>query len=92
MWLACGDEYQVDTMARRFLIQLLPIGLLAGVFFAAGSRVGMSATGQLWIYSCAFSVGVSVGPSGLRGIAPDQKNTTILGSSADLVNTAIGCD
>ena len=89
--LACGDERQVDTMARRFLIQLLPIGILAGMFFATGSRVGMSAAGQLWIYSCTFSVGASVGTEGLQGIAPDQENKTLLVSTADLVNMGMGC-
>ena len=78
-------------MARRFLLQLLPLGILAGVFFATGSRFGMSAAGQFWIYSCTFSVGASVGTGGLQGIAPNQENTTLLGSTADLVNMGMGC-
>ena len=77
-------------MARRFLIQLLPFGILAGLFFATGSRVGRH-DGQFWIYSCTFSVGASVGTGGLQGIAPDQENKTLLGSTADLVNMGMVC-
>ena len=86
-----GDLEIHQLMARRFLIQLLPIGILAGLFFATGSRLGLSASGQLWIYSCTFSVGASIGTAGVQGIAPDQEKKTFLGSTADLVNTAMGC-
>ena len=79
-------------MARRFLIQLLPFGILAGLFFATDSRVGMSGSYQAWIYSCTFSVGASIGPSGLVGIAPDQEEKTFMGSTSDLVNMGMGCN
>ena len=78
-------------MARRFLIQLLPIGILAGLFFGLGGRMGLSDAGRFWIYSCTFSVGASVGTGGLQGIAPSQEKKTLLGSTADLVNMGMGC-
>jgi len=47
-------------MTKRFVFQLMPFGLIAGLFFASGTKAGM--TGELvWIYSCNFSVGASVG-------------------------------
>ena len=56
-------------MTRRFLKQLLPFGILAGLFFATGTKAGINPMGKVWIYSCTFSVGGSVGVDGFVGIA-----------------------
>ena len=79
-------------MARRFLIQLLPIGILAGLFFGLGGRVGFSDAGRFWIYSCTLSVGGSVGAAGFVGIGPFSKEPVpIIGSQAEFGNRTMGC-
>ena len=78
-------------MARRFLIQLLPIGILAGLFFGLGGRIGLSDAGRFWIYSCTLSVGGSFGSGGFRGMAFSQEPAPIIGSQAAFGNMAMGC-
>ena len=78
-------------MARRFLIQLLPIGILTGLFFGLGARVGFSDAGRFWIYSCTLSVGGSFGSGGFRGMAFSQEPAPIIGSQAAFGNMAMGC-
>ena len=71
-------------MARRFFKQLLPFGILAGLFFATGTKAGINPAGKVWVYSCNFGVGGSVGIDGLVGIAP-------AGSTTKFVNFGMGC-
>ena len=78
-------------MARRFLIQLLPIGILTALFFGLGTRVGFSDAGSFWIYSCTLSVGGSFGSGGFRGMAFSQEQAPIIGSQAAFGNMAMGC-
>ena len=78
-------------MAKRLLVQLLPIGIFTGLFLDTGSRVGISKSSQVWINSFRFSVGASVGAAGFQGIAPDQEPKTFIGSVASLVNRALEC-
>ena len=78
-------------MAKRLLVQLLPIGIFTGLFLVTGSRVGISKSSQVWINSCRFSVGASVGAAGFQGIAPDQEPKTFIRSVASLVNRALEC-
>ena len=80
-------------MARRFFKQLLPIGIIAGLI-AANPRAGISGVGQVWGYSCTFSMGGSVGPGGLRGIAPSKAPGPLFYSfsTANLVNDSLGCN
>ena len=79
-------------MVKRFLIQLLPIGILAGLFFVLGVRMGVSNAGRFWIYSCKLSVGGSVGSTGFKGMAFSHEPAPIIGSQAELGNFAMGCD
>ena len=87
-----GDLEIHQLMARRFLIQLLPIGILAGLFFGLGGRMGLSDAGRFWIYSCTLSVGGSVGAAGFVGIGPfSEEPAPIIGSQAAFGNRAMGC-
>ncbi len=78
-------------MARRFLTQLLPIGILTGLFFGFGASVGFSDAGRFWIYSCILSVVGSVGSGGFRGMAFSREPAPIIGSQAEFGNKAMGC-
>ena len=79
-------------MSKRFLKQLLPFGILAGLFFATGTKAGINPMGKAWLYSCTFSVGGSVGVDGFHGIAPSHEPVGIIGSQANLANYAMGCN
>lgn len=78
-------------MTKRFLKQLLPLGILAGIFFATGTKAGINPMGKAWVYSCTFSIGGSVGVDGFHGMAFGQKSVSIIGSQANLANIAMGC-
>lgn len=77
---------------KRFLKQLLPFGILAGLFFATGTKAGINPMGKAWIYSCNFSVGGSIGVDGVQVIAPSKEPGPMVGSVAGLVNYGMGCN
>ena len=79
-------------MVKSYLKHLLPFGLLFGAFVATNARAGISGTGQAWIYSCALSMGSSIGPAGFVVIAPSKKPASIIGSTANFVNLGMGCN
>ena len=73
-------------MIRRFLVQLLPLALLGGIFIGLDSRVGISDHGQLWIYSCRLRAGGSIGPNGVAGAGPVDNAL-----AASIVGLRFGC-
>ena len=78
-------------MTKRFLKQLLPFGILAGLFFATDTKAGINPMGKVWIYTCTFSIGGSVGVDGFVGIAGSHEPVGIIGSQANLMNYGMGC-
>lgn len=79
-------------MTRRFLKQLLPIGILAGVWFGLGLRAGVSPfnANAFFLWSCNLSRGVFVASNGGVALSPEVKpDTPALGRQ--IVDTAHGC-
>ncbi len=79
------------TIAKRFAVQLLPFALLFTATIGLDVKYGLSETGQGYAYSCVLSAGASAGMGGFQVVTPSHEQSSIFGSTANLMNNVMGC-
>ena len=78
---------------KKFLLQLLPIGLLITASVALKTKYGMSYSAPVaYVYSCLLGTGASVGTHGFAFVSFSHDQVPLIGSSATLGNHVMGCN
>ena len=84
------DPESSQLMIKHFL-RALPFAILLAVLLGVEARMGRNDEGTIWIYSCSFHAGATVGIEGFKRWSWSQEPDPLIGSEAAFGNKAMGC-